>query len=160
MNMGLQQSKEQGTTLVEVLITMGLLSIFMVVLTTIITACFDIQSRNDSYASVTNDGQFALSRLDYDIRRASEVDAVSTSSLSLTIAGNNYTYTVNNNRLALTVNGDTSYLTNPATEISALSFQKLGSGAGQSIRYTFTLSSKSAHDSQNQSYTSTTGLRP
>jgi len=152
-------SKQQGTTLIEVLITMGLLSIFMVVLTTIITACFDIQSRNSGFASTTSDAQYILSRLDYDIRRASSIENTN-QGLSLTIADDTYTYTTNNGRLTLNINGEDNYLTSPTTRVTDLSFEKIGSGAGESVRYSFMLLSSSAHDTQSQIYTSTTGLRP
>jgi len=157
---------QRGVTLVELLITMGLLSIFLVILTTIFTASVDVQSQTGSYSAVTTDGRFGLSRLEYDIRRASAITTPTSlgdtdSSLVLTIGGDTYTYSVAGGRLQLDINGTADYLTGEQSTISGLSFQKLGtSGGTESIRYSFTVSSDSAHHTDTLTYTSTTERRP
>src|SRR5258706_11621238 len=65
--------QQYGFTLIEMMITMGLLSIFLIVLATLFTASIDVQTRSRTYSAVTNDSRFLLARLDYDITRASAV---------------------------------------------------------------------------------------
>ncbi len=156
---------QQGVTLVEVLVTMGLLSVFLLILTSIFTASADIQSQTGSYAAVTTDGRFLLARLAYDIRRAETITTPaslgdSAASLVLAIGGHSYTYSVVGGRLRLDIDGDATYLTSKQTSISGLTFQKLGTdGGAASIRYSFTLASDSAHYTESQTYTSTTEQR-
>src|SRR5690348_850783 len=88
---------QSGMTLVEVLVTMGLLSIFLVVIATLFTSSVDVQQRSRSYSTVTTDARVVMERLDYDIARASAVTTPTSlgdngGSLSLTIDGNTYTY--------------------------------------------------------------------
>jgi len=157
---------QRGVTLVEVLITMGLLSVFLVILTTIFTSSVDVQSQTSSYAAITTDGRFVLSRLEYDIRRASAITTPASlggtdSSLVLTIDGDTYTYSVTSGRLQLDINGTADYVTSEQSTISGLNFQKLGtSGGTESVRYNSTLSSDSAHHTDTLTFTSTTERRP
>lgn len=162
----LKHHGQRGTTLVEVILTMGLLAGFLVILTTIFTESVDTQSQTTSYAAITTDGRYVLARLNYDLRRASAITAPaalgdSGSSLTLTINGDDYTYAISSGRLALTVDGNTDYLTADNDTVSGLSFQKLGNSGGvESVRYSFTISSSSAHNTDSQTFTSTAGLRP
>ena len=155
---------QRGVTLIELMITMGLLSIFLVILTTIFTSSVDMQIQTTSYAAVTSDGRYSLARLAYDIRRASAITTPTAagdtgSSLTLTIDGTDYTYAIDSNRLALTVGGDTSYLTTDKTVTSALSFHKLGNGSQESVQYSFTVTGNAGHQDETVVYTSTTERR-
>jgi hypothetical protein len=78
----------------------------------------------------------------------------------LTINGSTYTYSINNDRLELDVDGSSEYLTSSKTAISGLSFQKLGNTGGKgSIKYSFTITGQADNKPDIQSLTSTTELR-
>ncbi len=155
---------QRGVTLIELMITMGLLSAFLVLLTTIFTSSIDVQSQTGSYAAVTSDGRFVLARLAYDIRRASAIGVPAGlgdtgSSLTLTIDGSTYIYAVQDGRLAVAVDGDSDYLTGQDATVSGLNFQKLGTSEDESVRYSFTLTANAGHHDDSQTYTSTTERR-
>ena len=159
--------KERGFTLVEVIITMGLLSIFLVVLATIFTASVDVQVRSRGYSSVSSDGRYLLARLDYDIARASAVTTPSSlgsssGSLVLTIGGSTYTYAISGTGLQLTTPAGSGMLTSSDDAITSVSFTKLGNAGGlETIRYAFTLTSKNTQtrNTASQTFTSTTERR-
>ena len=157
---------EGGFTFIELMITMGLLGIFLVTLATIFTASIDVQTRTNSYSAVNSDGRFIMARLDYDIARASAIAAPSSlgstsSSLSLTISGGTYTYTASGSTLLLTTPAGSGRLTSTGDTISNLSFTKLGNSGGlETIRYTFTLTGAGTGANANtQTFTSTAERR-
>ncbi len=155
---------QRGVTFVEVLVTMALLSGFLLILSSLLTSSIDMQLQTGSYAAVTSDGRFVLSRLGYDIRRASSVTPAalgdSSSSLVLTIGGSTYTYSIDSGRLKLDIDGNGDFLTGDKTVISSLSFQKLGNVGGKaSIRYSFTVTGQADHKPDIQAYTDTTEMR-
>jgi prepilin-type N-terminal cleavage/methylation domain-containing protein len=65
--------KQRGFTLVELLLVMALFSIMMLVMTDMFTSVFNVQAESKSRSSVTEDGRFIMSRLNYDIGRASAI---------------------------------------------------------------------------------------
>lgn len=154
-------------TFVEVLITMGLLSILLVLFATLFTASIDVQVGSHSYSAVSNDGRFVLARLDYDIARASAVTTPaslgsSASSLTLTISGGSYTYSIANGRLQLISPAGTDYLTSDGDAISNLTFTKLGNSGGlETIQYSLTLTGDGTNGSNRdiQTFSSTAERR-
>ena len=158
---------QKGVTLVEMLVVMGLLAIFLLIMTTIFTSTLDVQNQSDAYSATTSDGRFIMARLNYDIARASAVTTpaslgASGSSLVLTVSGNTYTYALNGNNLQLTDNVGSANLNGSGTTISNLNFQPLGNPAGKdTIRYTFTLTSTTKHSGtpDSQTFTSTAERR-
>lgn len=64
-----------GFTLVELIIVMGMTSIFVVVLTDIFVSLTATKIESESTAAVVEDGRFIMSRLAYDIERADAVVA-------------------------------------------------------------------------------------
>lgn len=158
--------RERGTTLIELLVTMGVLSILLVILTTVFTASVDVQNQSRGYSAVMSDGRFTLMRLAYDIRRASAVTTPSIvgesgQSLTITIDGVDHTYSVSNDAVQMTVGGVTDKLTSPGVRVTDASFQLLRGASGiSSVRYSMTLTATG--DPQNpltQTYASTTELR-
>jgi len=157
---------QRGVTLIELLVTMGLLSMFLVVLTTIFTASVDVQSASSSYSAAISDGRYALARLAYDIRRASAITTPAapgdeTNTLTLTIGAATYIYTVQNGRLQLNDGTTADYLTGQGSRLSDVHFQLLANGSGKpSVRYRFTVTGiEDAHNPSVQTYSGTTELR-
>src|SRR5688572_12402979 len=105
--MKLRRGHHTGFTLVELLITMGLLSIFMLVITDIFAAVVDVRTESEATSAVSEDSRFLLARLSYDVQRASAVTTPAalggaSGTLGLTIGGVAHTYAVSGGNLQLT----------------------------------------------------------
>lgn len=131
-----QFSSQKGTTLIELLLYIGLLSIFIGVLTGLFGTAMDIFLSSQSNTGISTDSSYILSKLSYDIQRASSVSLPlnfgdTTSSLTLVIDGNNHTYSRG-------INGDLVYINNLGTftlnshtaSISSMTFRKIGNSGG------------------------------
>ncbi len=159
-------TRQSGFTLVELLITMGLLGIFLVTMTTIFAASIDVQTRSNSYSAVNADGRYLMARLDYDIARASAVTTPASlgstsTSLALTIGGSTYTYALSGSALQLTSPAGSGSLTGTGDTATNVSFTKIGNSGGlETIRYTFTLTGIGSGSKANtQTFTSTAERR-
>jgi prepilin-type N-terminal cleavage/methylation domain-containing protein len=158
---------QRGVTFVELLLVMGLLSIFLVILTTIFTSTLDVQNQTNSYSAVVSDGRFIMARLNYDIARASAVTTPASlggsgSSLVMTINATTFTYAMSGNNLQLTDGTGSATLNGDGTTVSNLTFQRIGNSGGKdTIRYSFKLTSTTLHDAttDNQTFTSAAELR-
>lgn len=127
---------KSGTTLIELLIYMGLLSIFLVVLTGVFSSIINTQLESKSVSSVEEDGRYILSRMTYDLRRASAISiptsiGATSPTLRVTIEGSNYTYGLTGNALTLTSPQGTNNISSTDTEISDLSFTRIGNTGGK-----------------------------
>ena len=88
-----------------------------------------------SMSAVESDKSYILSRLEYDLGRASAVTIPAgtgdiSTELELDIDGNSYTYQLNGTILETDNNGDVQRLNNTRTEISGLSFQRIENSGG------------------------------
>jgi len=144
----------KGTTLVELLLYMGILAILLTVLTSIFVSVLDVQSESNAVSSVEQDGNYILARLNYDIHRAQNINIPTAngevnSIFQIVIDGVNYTYNIDgNNNLVLTFinNGilEINNLNSYGSSVSNLSVERLGFTGGKenSLRITFTLTSR------------------
>ena len=164
----MKKIKQHGYTLIELLIYMGIFSILIISLFQLFTSILDSQAESDTTASVSEDGKFLLSRLSYDIQQSSAITTPASigssgNSLQLTIAGINYTYTVNNGNLVLTNSLEANApLNGYNTTVSNVSFTRLGNTTGkQVITLTFTLTSKTTRQSgpEVKTFQTTIGVR-
>ncbi len=152
--------RQAGFTLIEILIYMGLMTIFIVVLGQVLSSVLDAQIDAQDISAVEIDSRYVLTRLTYDIRRATAVTAPalgqSDSSFTLTINGVSHTYSVNQGRLQLTANATTSVLTGWETQISGFSVTRLGNPVGKpTLKISFTVTT----NDEIQSYMTTVSLR-
>lgn len=161
------QSKK-GFTLIELIIYMGLLSIFMVIMTDLLTQILDLRSQSTALSFVNSDGNYLRDRLEYDIRRSTAIVTPSTTGTSstqlvLTIGGAAHTYNVQNSELVLTTGGVASSLTTSDVSIASFSATRIGNGTGKdTVNLTYSLISKrTAHDLpvEQKSYSLTIGAR-
>jgi type II secretory pathway pseudopilin PulG len=134
---------EKGFTLVELIIYMGLLSGFLLILTSLFTAILDTRISTQAVSSVEQDGRFILSRLAFDINRASSILVPNAQSLVLTINGQSYTYSVNSSKLQLASPAGTDLLDGSGTTINNLNIQRVANLGGweETFRIQFNLSS-------------------
>ncbi len=159
--------KKKGFTIVELLIYMGLLSILIAVVTEIFLSILDLQSQSTAVSSVAQDGKYVLSKLSYDIRNATTISTPSTlgqssPTLQLTIDGDSNSYSGTSGDLVVTNASGSDNLTSYGSQISNLSFRRLGTSGGKnSLAISFTLTSRQALKSgyEVRDYQTTIGLR-
>ena len=142
----------RGSTLIEMIIYMGLLSILLVILTNMFASILDVRTESEATSSVQQDGRFLLSRLSYDINRATSISAPlnlgdTSGNLSMTIGATTYTYSLVGGNLQL----GTDNLNSSESSVSNLSFRKVGNSGGKdNIKIHFTLTSKTQRSSGNE----------
>lgn len=136
----------KGFTLVEMIIYIGLMSIFIVILTEIFISILNVRLETEATSSVDQDGRFILGRLEYDIFRASDINVTSPTSLNLTIGGNTYTYSLNGGNIQLVDNLGTNNLNGSESSLSSLSFQEIYNSlvpnSKETVKIQFTLNSR------------------
>lgn len=126
----------KGFTLIELLLYIGLLSVFLLVLLQFFTSILDVFSESRQSSALMQDARFILSRVSYDIRRASVVSTPlnlgeEASSLVLLIDGSSYTYATASGKLQLTDVSGAEDLNSPETEIADMRFRKIGNLGGK-----------------------------
>jgi len=131
-----RQSKcTNGYTLIELSLFMGLFSIILVVLTTLFSELVQKQLEMQSMSDVETDNAYILSRLQYDLGRADQVmtpanSGSTTNQLVFEVDGIIYTYQLNGDVLELAGNGEALQMNNSRTQISGMTFQRLGNPSG------------------------------
>ncbi len=125
-----KRSNEEGVTLVELLLYMGILAVLLVVLTEMFVSIVDVQLSSKSFTNVEADGRFMVARITYDINRADSITTPanpgdSSSSLVLDIGGETYTYALSGDILQLTNLSGTDSINSTETGVSAPNFQKI-----------------------------------
>ncbi len=162
------QTAAAGFTLVEMLIAMGLMTIFLVVLSDIVVSISQVSQESDATSSVAEDGRYILSRLSYDIERATSVTTPAalgntTNNLVMVIGGATYTYSLSSGNLQLAVSPNTDNLNGGDTTISNFTVQRLGnSGGKETLTVNFTATSKTIRNGstlESKTYTTTVGRR-
>ena len=127
-----------GFTLIESLIYLGILSTFLIILAEIFTSALAVQLSSQATSSVALDGQYIISRINYDLTRVQSVQQPanpgdSGNTLALNIGGNTFTYTQNGNNLTLTSTAGTNQLNGFDTTVSNLIFTRLGNSGGKPV---------------------------
>ncbi len=144
---------KKGVTVVELLIYMGIFSILIVVLMDLFVAMIQVKQRTAIQTGLDIDSRFIMNRMQYDINRASNVTdpnalGATSNALTLVIGGQNYTYGLNSNNLELTNPDGTNPVNSSETEITSITFKKLGNNVTKStIKVDLTLKSKTQKSS-------------
>ncbi len=160
---------EKGFTLIELILYMGLFCVLVSVLSGIFTAVIDTQLNSKATASVDQDGRYILAKLIYDMQSASSSAIPSASSLGspsatlqLNTSAGTYTYASNSGNLQLTNANGTNNLNSVDTQISGLTFTRIGNGtATDTIRVNFTVKSTTNKRSglETRAYQTTLGIQ-
>lgn len=157
----------KGFTLIEILVFMALFSVILIVLTDLFSSTLQVRTESEATAAVQADASYIMARLMHDIAQASAVTVPSSlggsgASLQITLNGINYSYALSGGNLTLTNNTGTNVLNGTDTTVSSLSFTRLGNGvAKDSVRFSYTVTSKASRSSGQESRTiqTTVGLR-
>jgi type II secretory pathway pseudopilin PulG len=138
---------KKGFTLIELLIYMSLLSGFLIVITELFASILNVKLESEATSAVEQDGRYILTRLSNDISKSSSISAPgslgsTTSSLVMAVSGITYTYSLNGNNFQITNNLGINNLNSSESNISAVSFQKIGNPGGkETIKIGFTITS-------------------
>ena len=165
-----KKSKYRGFTLVEILLYMGLLAILLVVLTEILVSILAVKIESEATSSVEQDSRFILSRMVYDISRATDISfppqiGQTRSNLKMTVGGFLYEYAENGGNLQLINDLGTNNLNSSETTISNPSFQRIANTAvpdtKDTIKIQFTITSKTTRSQgpETKTFTTTVGRR-
>ena len=156
-----------GFTLVELLLYMGLLILFLLVQTQILTSVLGVRLESEANSAVQQDSRFIIARLIHDVNRAESIvtpatPSAQTNSLALTIDGISYTYSLSGDNLIITNNLGTNNLNSFGTKISGLAFKRLGNAGGKNtVTISFTLTSITEREfgSETRTIRTTSGIR-
>lgn len=137
---------DKGFTLVEMLLYIGLLSIFLFVLTDIFVSSLNVKIESEATSAVEQDGRYVLSRLAYDMGRAESITTPSflgetTNTLGINVDGVGHAYSLVDGDLILAAT-TSGRLNSDKTNVSDLFFQRVGNVDGKhTVRVNFTLTS-------------------
>ncbi len=161
--------KLKGFTLVELIMSIGILSILIGVMTTLFGQIIDTSLDSRATSGIDQDGKFIIARLAYDMQRASDIITPpipgSTTSNSLTIKVNSIDYTYDSDgggNMRLTNNNGANILNSNTTQVSDLTFQRLGIGdTTDTVQVKFRLTSriKETSGTETKSFQTTLGIQ-
>src|SRR3989344_8832478 len=151
---------KRGVTLIELLLYMAIMSIFLLTLTDIFVSIVNVRLEGEATSAVEQDGRYIVSRLAYDINRASLVLAPGTygspgtNTLSIDIAGTTYTYSLSGSNFQLVNDLGANNLNSSESKVSNINFQKIGNSGGKNtIKLSFTVTSVTERPSGPESKT-------
>jgi hypothetical protein len=137
---------KKGTTIVELLVYMGLLSIFLVLLINILVTTLNFRLGTESSSAINQDLRFILSKLSYEIYNADDLTIPATlgatsGSVGITTSGGTKTFSLDaNNDLIETSGGVSTKLNGTDTRITNLSFERIGtSGESPTVKINITV---------------------
>lgn len=167
-NLNKHFSFQKGFTLMELIISMGILMVLISVLVTLFGQILDVQLESKSTSTVDQNGRFLQARLAHDFQSASDIvtpatPGTQTDTLQITINSINYIYSLDNSgNLLLTQNAVSEVLNNNSASISALTFTRIGSGdVNDTVRVGFTITSRAdqLRGIEQKSFQTTFGLK-
>lgn len=138
--------RTMGTTIVELLVYMGLLSIFLVLLVNILFVTLSFRLSSQSTSAINQDLRYILAKISYDLYNSDNVNIPSSPGdssgfLSLTTLGVNNTYSIDGNgNLIVTSGGDSMSLNGVNTRVTDINFERIGTvGEKHTFKMSITL---------------------
>ena len=146
---------QKGITIVELIVYIGILSIFMLVLVDVFVAILNSKLDTESTSTLNQDARYIYSRLAYDIANADSASVLNPNSLNLVSSGVSYNYVLDGSGNLL-LNDVT--INSLDTKVDSISFSKIGN----TVKISYTIESLITLPSGNQTRTieTTVGLRP
>lgn len=152
-------SKVKGFTLIEVLVSMGILSLVIVAATGLFFFAIRGGKKTDIVTKIKQNGDYALNLMKTKIRNAK---AVSCQGAKITVAnpeGNQTIFDLTGGRLRSTTDGKSGFLTSEEFKTSGLSFS-CSSETPTVVSLTFSLSkSGGVEETASQTFQTTVSLR-
>lgn len=158
---------KKGFTIVELMLYMGLLAIFLTVISQIFVASIDTQLESESQSSVQQDSKFILARMQYGLENATAIiepseSGSSSSQLQFITDGITQSYQLTGQSITFTDNGNVNQVNSVNTTASNLQFTRRGTVGGKAfITVVFTLTSVAIRNSgpETQTFQTTIGAR-
>lgn len=127
--------------MVELLIYIGLLTLFLTILTSLFVSIFKLQLTTQSTSSLTQDTRFIITRMGYDIGNATSLMVPDSTHLQF---NGTSTYSLDGDgNLILTIGGINNRLNGLDTNISNISFQQVD----ETVQVKFTIDSNVIEES-------------
>ena len=139
---------QKGTTLVELLIYLGLVTVLLGVLTQIFVSILDVQLSSSSVSFVEQDSRFIMSRMSYDIQRADTISipaspGMESDNLQMMINGISYSYGITDGNLVMSRSGTSYTLNSYNSTVSDVNFKRIGNNTNNdTIQMSFKTNSK------------------
>lgn len=160
----------QGFTIIELIVYMGLFSILVGIITSVFVSLLNNQFTAETTASTDENGKYILARLTYDIAQSQNVVVpgaigTQTNNLQLTINNINYSYSLDSSGnfqiKDITDNLPAYNLNDYDATVSGLLFKKIGNTGGKStIQINFSVVSNTVQKTeQTKAYETTIGTR-
>jgi hypothetical protein len=136
-----------GTTVVELILYIGLLSIFILLLFNLFSSLLSSQTRSVAVSLIQTNGNFILTKLTHDINQADSIVSPATldtpvTTMTLKNGTNNVTYSVVDKRLVLSDATGNHNLNDVDTTFSNFIVRRLGNTGGkQGLEISFTITS-------------------
>ncbi len=129
--------KNQGFSLIELIIYMGLTATLISVMSQVFIATLGLRLESENTTSVQQDGRFIMAKINYDVRRAKTIvsplwgEASSSMTLIIPELGSDHTYQYawSGNTLTLTDGANASLLNSDRTVITNFSVTHVGQSA-------------------------------
>lgn len=166
-----RKSLENGFTLIELAIYGGLLGILLTIMSQFFVSTMELKTVTDNESAVQMDGRYILSRIGYDIQRASSITipiaGQTGSTLSAIIRENGvdvtYLYAVNSQDLILTSGTVSAMLNSTGSRIADFSLSRVGNsatipGAKDTIKIQLTVEGAATTSSGRESHTFNTSI--
>jgi len=121
----------RGFTLVEILIYMALFVGFLLLLSALFISILDTQLNSSTSSQMDQDTWYLINRLQYDMYRADSIELPVNNgeegdTLIINVAGSPISYSLNNDKLIITENGQSFSLINQDSRVFNLNFKRLG----------------------------------
>lgn len=160
----------QGFTIIELIVYMGLFSILVGIITSVFVSLLNNQFTAETTANTDENGKYILARLTYDIAQSQNVVVpgaigTQTNNLQLTINNINYSYSLDSSGnfqiKDITDNLPSYNLNDYDATVSGLLFKKIGNTGGKStIQINFSVVSNTVQKTeQTKAYETTIGTR-
>ena len=158
---------QKGLSIVEMLIYMGLLSIMLIVLTDMFVSVLNLKADLNATSFNEQDGRFIMARLSQDINNSQSITTPNTpgsttSNLVIVKNGVTHTFALNGTDLQLTNTSGTFNLNSSETNITNLTFKRIGNGNRDTIQIKYTVESKtirSGNRTESINFQTTVGIR-
>jgi hypothetical protein len=164
----MRKNYTKGTTIIEIILYLGLISIFMVTLTNAFVAGANFKLESESNSTMQTDSQFIFSKLMNDLGNTDSISqpatlGVTTNTLVFTSSGATYTYALIDGDLIRSTNSESLKLNSLDTKLTSISFTRLGNGSGvPTIQVKYDVESTivlSGERTEARSFQTTLGLR-
>lgn len=139
----------KGFTIIEMIISISILSILLVILSSAFGSIIEVQLSSTSKSSIDQDGRYIMAKLARNIQNSSSIISPASpgTSTSATLKNSfdslSYTYSVSNGNLQVASSGATLNLNSIDTSISNTTFTRVGVGdVTDTLQVKFTITSK------------------